>query len=207
MKVKICGITRKEDLKTLEEFDPAFIGFINIKRSLRYVNTDEINELKHSMINTDKSMLVIRSGNVEEVIKKAKQCDIKNVQLHSLSPEEISKINGINIIRAIGISENIDEVKSEEIKQFSRVCNYLLFDSMISGKSGGTIKAAEIARKSNPNIKLFLAGGMDKKRIKNEGRIIKSYFDYVDVNSGVENRPGYKNRDKIEEFMESCKVI
>ncbi len=173
MKVKICGITRKEDLKTLEEFDPAFIGFINIKRSLRYVNTDEINELKHSMINTDKSMLVIRSGNVEEVIKKAKQCDIKNVQLHSLSPEEISKINGINIIRAIGISENIDEVKSEEIKQFSRVCNYLLFDSMISGKSGGTLKLLKLQEKAIRILNCFLLVEWIKKGLKMKVGLLK----------------------------------
>lgn len=216
MKVKICGITRSGDLKSSEKLNPDFIGFINIKRSMRFVDTLKINELKISMKDTDKAVLVMEPDSAEEVIKKVEKCDIKNVQLHSLSPEEISEINGIKIIRAIGIAENIDEVKIEEIEQFSKVCDYLLFDSMISGKSGGTgkqiplqtaIKGAEVAKMSNPDIKLFLAGGMNIERIEKEGKIIKEIFDYVDVNSGIEDCPGIKNSLKFKEFMKKCKVI
>ena len=45
MKVKICGIMRSSDLKSLEKFDPHFIGFINIKRSKRFVDIAKINSL------------------------------------------------------------------------------------------------------------------------------------------------------------------
>ncbi len=216
MKVKICGITRSEDLRPLNNLDPAFIGFINIRRSKRFIPGHKIRELMDEMENPEKSVLVLEPVNVDEVIKKAKKYDIKNVQLHSLSPEEISKIKGIKVIKAIGIPEKMDEIKVEEIGEFSKVCDYLLFDSVVSGKSGGTgkqipievaLKAAAISRMNNPRIKLFLAGGMDSKRIENEGEILKEVYDYVDVNSGVEDAPGIKNKHKIKEFMEKCMVI
>ena len=215
MHVKICGITRIQDLKTCEKHDPAFIGFINVKRSRRFLDTEKIKKLKSKMKDENKAVLVIEPETVEESIKKAVECGIKNVQLHSLSAEEISRISKINVIRAIGIPKEIDSPKKSEIKKFAKVCNYLLFDSVISGKMGGTgnqipleiaLKAATIAKRSNHNIKLFIAGGMDTGRIKDEGKVIKETFDYVDVNSGVEDSPGIKDESKISKFMETCRV-
>lgn len=216
MQVKICGIMSLKDLQTCKKVNPAFVGFINIKRSKRYIDIEKIRELKDSMDDLNKVVLVIEPKTAAEAMEKSEECGIRNVQLHSLSADEISKIHGINIIKAIGISEKIDSLKKEEIKELAKVCQHLLFDFEVSGKSGGTgkqiplkiaLKAAKIAKKSNPHIKLIIAGGMNTYRIKNKGKLIKELFDYVDVNSGVEDSPGIKNRLKIEEFMKSCKVI
>jgi phosphoribosylanthranilate isomerase len=216
MEFKICGITRPEDLHVCEKSDSAFIGFINIKRSKRFIDMEKIRKLIDSMKNPKKAVLVIEPETSEEVIKAVEKSGAKNVQLHSLYAEDMAKLNGINVIRAIGIPEKIDASKRKEIEEFAKVCNYLLFDSMISGKSGGTgkqipmevaVEAAEIAKKSNNDIKLFLAGGMNTERMKSEGKLIKDNFDYVDVNSGVEDSPGIKNRVKISDFVENCKVI
>ncbi len=216
MEFKICGITRPEDLQVCENEGSAFIGFINIKRSKRFLDIDKIRKLVDSMKNKENAVLVIEPGNVGEAINSIEKSGVKNVQLHSLQAEDIVGLKEINVIKAIGIPEEIDESKKEEIESFAKVCRYLIFDSMIRGKSGGTGKqiplevaaeAAEIARKNNKDIKLFLAGGINAQRIKNEGNLIKNNFDYVDVNSGVENSPGIKNRDKIIEFVENCKVI
>ena len=45
MKVKICGITRYEDVSKCEELGANLIGFINIERSKRHVNIKEIIKL------------------------------------------------------------------------------------------------------------------------------------------------------------------
>jgi len=215
MQVKICGITRLDDLKTCEKHHPAFIGFINVKRSRRFVDIEKINELKGMMKNPEKTVLVLEPVNAHEVMKKAQKCGIKNVQLHSLSADEVSKINDINIIKAIGIPK-IDDTKKEEIERFAGVCKCILFDFEVSGQSGGTGKqiplevaehAARIAKSINPDIKLILAGGMNTERMKNEGKMLKKIFDYVDVNSGVEDLPGVKNELKISEFMKTCNQV
>ena len=216
MQVKICGITNDEDLKTCENHEPAFIGFINVERSKRFIDIDEISELKNKMKNPEKAVLVLEPANADEVVNKTEKSGIKNVQLHSLTDDEISKIKNITVIRAVGIPENLDEEKIMEIENFARVCDYLLFDSMVSGKSGGTgkqiplpnaEKSAEIARTVNPDIKLVLAGGINTERINKEGKEIKKIFDYIDVNSGVEESPGIKDEYKINEIMESCSRV
>ena len=216
MEFKICGITRLEDLHACEDNGSNFVGFIHITRSKRFLDIKKIGKLIGSMKNQEKSVLVVEPETAEEVMDLVEKSGTKNVQLHSLQPEDIVNLKEVNVIKAIGIPEKINESKKEEIESFAKVCRYLIFDSMIMGKSGGTGKqiplevaaeAAEIAKKSNKNIKLFLAGGINAKRIEDEGKLIKNSFDYVDVNSGVEDSPGIKNRDKIVEFVENCKVI
>jgi phosphoribosylanthranilate isomerase len=215
LQVKICGIKSEKDLKTCENNDIAFIGFIHIKRSQRFVDIDKIKELKGKMKNPEKAVLVLEPLNALDAMEKAEKCGIKYLQLHSLSASEIDHIKRVNIIRAIGIPDYLDDKKIREIENIAGVCNYLLFDSEAKGRSGGTGKqiplktverAAETAKTINGNIKIFLAGGMNSKRMKNEGKIIKRVFDYVDVNSGVEDKPGIKNETKIKEFIETCKV-
>lgn len=216
MRVKICGIKNEKDLKTCENHETAFIGFINVERSMRFIDINKVSELKGKMKDPEKAVLVLEPKTTDEVIKKARKCGIKNVQLHSLTAEEISRINGINIIRAVGISKTVDERKIKEIKRFAGVCEYILFDSMVCGQSGGTGKqiplelaeyAALLAKSINPDIKLILAGGINTERMKNEGKMIKKIFDYVDVNSGVEDFPGVKNKYKISEFMKTCSKV
>lgn len=216
MQVKICGIRTEKDIKTCENHETAFIGFINVKRSKRFIDIDEINELKGKMNKPEKAVLVLEPETADEVINKTEKCGIKNVQLHSLSDDEIAQIKDVNVIRAIGIPENLDEEKIIEIENFAKVCDYLIFDSVVRGQSGGTgkqipleiaEKAAETAKTINPEIKLFLAGGMDTERMSKEGKEIIKIFDFVDVNSGVEDSPGIKNEYKINEFMETCSQV
>ena len=182
MKVKICGIRRKKDLKSCEKYGTDFIGFINIKRSKRLVEIEEINELVSSMNHKDKSVLVIEPLNIEDAEVKISRSEIGIIQLHCLSPNEIRQIkrnNEVKIIRALGISEEINMKKIIEIENFARASDYLLFDYELNGKTGGTgkqipiktsVKAAKIAKNANSEIKLFLAGGMNADRIKKEAK-------------------------------------
>jgi phosphoribosylanthranilate isomerase len=233
MKIKICGIRNENDLKICEEAGADLIGFINIERSKRMVKIGKIKDLLSSMKDKNKAVLVIEPLNMADAKKKIIKSGMHNIQLHSLSPDEINRLkeeyHRINhkggkmkphenpdsyphliITRALGISYEIDDDKEKEIQDFADVSDYILFDSEIQGKTGGTgrqiptetaIKAATIAKTHNENIKLFLAGGMVFDRIKNEGEILAEVFDFFDVNSGVEDEPGVKNSDKINELM------
>lgn len=226
MKIKICGIRTKRDLKVCEEKGADLIGFINIERSKRMVKIEEINTLLSSMKDKNKAVLVIEPPNMADAEEKIRKSGITNIQLHSLSTEEIGglkekyqkkptddgtqKTSHITITRAVGISEVIDGDKKREIEKFADVCDSLLFDYEIQGKTGGTgkqiptdtaIKAAKIAKSRNKDVKLTLAGGMNTARIKNEGKKLEKVFNVFDINSGVEDKPGIKNNYKISELM------
>lgn len=229
MKVKICGINRAEDLKTCEKLNTDFIGFINIPRSKRFVDLNKINDLTSIMKNKGKAVLVIEPEDLKEAEILVEKSSINTLQLHSLSSGDISKLrqkillkrnNGhqipLNIIKAIGIPEKITLKKRSEIEDFAIVSDALLLDYQMDGRTGGTgkqiplelaIQAAKIAKNANQKIKLFLAGGMNSERIKNHGEEINGIFDFIDVNSGVEDQPGLKNPEKIDELMQMVKDV
>ena len=232
MKVKICGITRSQDVSKCEGSGANLVGFINIKRSKRYVKLKEIIELVSELKTRDRAVLVLEPENPEEVVMKMKKTGIRNVQLHSLTSSQIKYLKWIEnfhrtpvepnmkIIRAVGISE--DSVKSHgnsiefsqekvlEIADFAKTCDALLFDYQVKGRSGGTgkqipinmaLEAVRIARDANHNLEIFLAGGINSERILNKKAILERVIDYLDVNSGVEDAPGIKNPELVEELM------
>ena len=234
MKIKICGITRSDDVSKCEEKGANLLGFINIKRSKRNVDIHKIKGLVSKMKNKNKAVLVLEPDNIEEVIYKMKKTGIRTIQLHSLSSSDIKYLSWIEgfqrtpfegkmrVIRAVGISENsleymngneikFSKVKKEEIEDFAKTCDAILFDYQVNGKSGGTgkqiplklvMEAVKIAKNSNNNLKIFLAGGINSERIRTEKDVLGIILDFVDVNSGVEDEPGIKNPDHIDELME-----
>ena len=232
MKVKICGITRSQDVSRCEGSGANLVGFINIKRSKRYVRLEEIIELVSELKNRERAVMVLEPENPEEVVMKMKKTGIRNVQLHSLTSSQIKYLKWIEnfhrtpvepnmkIIRAIGLSEDslkstvngieYSEEKVLEIEDFARTCDAILFDYQIKGRSGGTgkqipinmaLEAVKIAKHANHNLEIFLAGGINSERIRNKKAILERVIDYVDVNSGVEDSPGIKNPESIEELM------
>jgi phosphoribosylanthranilate isomerase len=64
------------------------------------------------------------------------------------------------------------------------------------------LEAVKIAKNVNHDIKIFLAGGINSERIKNDIELHENVLDYFDVNSGVEDKPGIKNPELVDELME-----
>ncbi len=233
MKIKVCGITRSEDLIKCEESGAELMGFINIDRSKRNLSLKEIKTLTSRMKNRRKAVMVLEPADIEEVVMKMKKTGIRNVQLHSLTPDQIKYLRWIEnyqrnpfeqhikIFKAVGLSEDSTELKDgereltnekiREIEEFAIVCDALILDYQLNGKSGGTGKqiplkialdAVKTAKNADNNIEIFLAGGINTDTIKNRKEILEKVFDYVDVNSGVEDAPGIKNSQQLEELLQ-----
>jgi phosphoribosylanthranilate isomerase len=211
-KIKICGITNREDLKLITD-KVDYIGFINVKRSPRYLPLTKIMKLA---TDKKKAVLVLEPKNPEEVTEKVEKTNISNIQLHSLNPSQIKKLKiqlpkNVLLIKAVGIPDTLTPKKKKEIKSFTRVSDAILFDYELQGKTGGTGKqipidiacqAANIATHTKKSIKLFLAGGMNLQSLKENYKLIDSHFDVVDFNSSLEKSPGIKDPSKIKELLD-----
>lgn len=233
MKIKVCGITRSEDLNRCEESGADLMGFINVDRSKRNLSLKEIKNLISGMKNKEKAVMVLEPADIEEVVMKMKKTGVRNIQLHSLTPNQIKYLRWIEnyernpfeahlkIFRAVGLSEDSTEIKDcetvlkpekkREIEEFALCCDALVLDYQIMGKSGGTgrqipmklaLEAVETAKNADKNVEIFLAGGINTAIIKNRREVLEKVFDYVDVNSGVEDAPGIKNSEQLEELLE-----
>jgi phosphoribosylanthranilate isomerase len=83
--------------------------------------------------------------------------------------------------------------------------DYLLLDSFVPGRAGGTGVALDTARAAGlPADRLFVAGGLRPETVAEVVRALRPYA--VDVASGVEERPRRKDHGKIEEFIRRAKA-
>ncbi len=126
------------------------------------------------------------------------------VQLHgSESPWECSQVI-VPVIKAIGVSEDSDLKSLEsEIEPFLPFVKYILLDTKIAGRSGGTGQVFDwtIAKELAKSYPIILAGGLNPDNIKDAIELVSPLG--VDVSSGLEERPGKKDLEKIEGLFEN----
>src|SRR5688500_13692293 len=107
MKIKVCGITRNEDLTALQRLGVDFAGFIFYEGSNRFIghNTDILSER-----NPDaelKKTGVFVDAPVDHVLAKAEQFKLDIIQLHgNEEPNYCKQVRKkIPVIKAFNIDE------------------------------------------------------------------------------------------------------
>lgn len=218
MKIKICGITNENDIKKIEKLNYDKIGFINIDRSKRNITLNEVTKLNRNIRNIRSSTLVLEPANPYEVILKSNRMKIFNIQLHSLSAYDVKYIHWINqyhnferinITKVVGLTDIINPEKKRELEVMAQVSDNILLDYKKDGLTGGTnkqipietaIEASKIIKNINKHTEVSLAGGLNYDYLESIYNQL-NYFDRIDLNSGVEDKPGQKNIRSIKKIM------
>ncbi len=206
MRVKICGITRKEDALLASEFGADAIGIVNVKESKRFTDLEKAREIFRSVPPFVSRVVVAAPANLAEV-EKIEETGADHIQLHGEeSPEfvrEIKESSNLNIIKQIPVTgeESIDLARS-----YSDIVNAILLDTKVKGTMGGTGTTHDwsVSRKIVESIDkpVILAGGLNPDNVAEAIKEVKPYA--VDVASGVESSPGIKDPEKIKNFIQNA---
>lgn len=218
LKIKVCGITSNVVADSLSAMGVDYIGFINIPRSKRYVNIEDINKITRNINKKDYSTLILDTENPQIVIKKIKETEFNRVQFHSnITCHDIDLIkewdNNINITMTVGIKNKLTSDIEEKLESYSHHADNILFDYVKDGLTGGTnthipiktaVVASNIVKNANKRCNTILAGGLNYDYLKDIYNELDN-FDMIDLNSGVEDSPGIKNLVKIEKIIDLIK--
>ncbi|WP_044975049.1 phosphoribosylanthranilate isomerase [Ruminococcus sp. HUN007] len=194
-KIKMCGLSKPEDIAFANEVRPDYIGFVFAKKSSRYVTPEKAAELAAKL---DKSIVpvgVFVDSDFEEIMHTVNLGSIRIAQLHGNEPVELVKRlqeNGVPVIRAFQIKSE-DDVKKAE----TSCADHILLDS---GKGSGLTFDWSVLK--NAKRPYFLAGGLDPKNVS---RAVNDLHPYaVDVSSGLET-DGVKDKNKMIKFAEAVR--
>ncbi len=198
VKVKICGLSRKEDMETVNRLTPDYIGFV-FTTSKRQVSVQQARVLKNSLKPQIKVVGVFVNANVMDICEIVRQGIIDCVQLHG--DESAAYIQALRaqvsapIIKAIRVR---DVSSLENLEKYA--CDYFLLDTYNATQYGGSGKCLD--EDFLEHIKLpkpyFIAGGLNPDNVQ---KIIRKVHPYgVDVSSGVES-DGKKDAKKIAAFL------
>ncbi len=197
-KIKICGITKQEEVKMLIDNHVTYAGMVMFYPKSKRNNVVEhakmlLEEFAASSIET---VAVTVAPTVDE-IKKIQELGFDFIQIHGeLTKESFHEIK-IPILRAFNVS---DLDKYETYHNCPKVYGYV-FDAAVPG-SGKTFDWSILDQMPRDEKLFILAGGLHKNNVEEAIRRIKP--DVVDVSSGVEGLNG-KEASKIREFVERVK--
>jgi phosphoribosylanthranilate isomerase len=202
-KIKICGITNKDDALAAAELGADLLGFIFSEQSPRQIKVKEAAKIIKLL--PQKISTVGLFVNQEKLIVKliSEKCDFDYLQFHgNESPDYCESMRrNAKIIKAFRVK---DEDSLKNLADYD-VEMYLL-DAYSKGKVGGSgnIFNWDLARKTKKFGKpIILAGGL---RPENVAEAIKKVRPYaVDVSSGTEESPGKKNRHLMKRFIEQVR--
>ena len=87
-KIKLCGLTRPQDIESANELRPDFIGFVFAKKSRRYVSPEKAHELKQMLDAGIRAVGVFVNEEPENVAELLDTGVIDIAQLHGTENEE-----------------------------------------------------------------------------------------------------------------------
>ena len=201
MKLKVCGMKYIDNIKSIADLKPDYMGFIFYEISKRNFE-GIIPELPKSIKKTG----VFVNEYIEIVISLVEEYKLEAIQLHGdESVEYIQKLRPhlskkIEIIKVFGINDNFDFT---QLKPYENEVDYFLFDTKGKERGGNGVQFDWSVLKQYPSSKpFFLSGGIGLKnaleiqKIKNTGLPIYA----VDINSKFESKPGLKNIKEVKSF-------
>ena len=206
-KVKICGITNLEDARFAAGAMVDFLGFIFTDKSPRYIDPAEAGAMINWLEGPQK-VGVFMDQPLDDVNQVAKETGLDYVQLHGKESLEYCQLVEKPIIKVIHVGEKTsgDEIKTQAAL-YSEVADFLLFDTKVDGKWGGTGQTFDwsLLKDAAGDVPFFLAGGINPENALDA--INATHPFALDVNSGVEEKSGLKDFEKIEILMEKVKPI
>jgi phosphoribosylanthranilate isomerase len=196
MRVKIDGITSREDALLAVEAGAHALGFV-FAPSPRQVTPDQAAEISAALPPFVHTVGVFVDGDVEAVLAR---CSLDAVQFHGDEPPEVlGRVRGVRRIKAFRVAGSRD---LEAIARYVDCADAFLLDARVPGIAGGTGQtfpwhlAREARRYGRP---IILAGGLTPENVA--VAIETGAPDAVDVSSGVEASPGRKDPDLVRRFV------
>ena len=190
-KVKICGLSNIEAVKTAVSAGADYIGFV-FAPSKRQVTLEQATELAESIPTYVKKVGVLVSPSRSELLEAIEKVGLDLVQIHGQVTDDLFEKLPCASIQAVQVDGDGHVPNSQ--------ADYLLFDAPVAGSGQtfdwGRLDTTELAQP------FFIAGGLNDNNVE---EAIQHFTPFaVDVSSGVET-DGQKDHEKIRRFIERVK--
>jgi len=208
MKLKVCGMTDVDQIRSLAKLGVDFAGMIFYKKSPRYVEGKILPSELQVISDRIKLTGVFVDEDLNFIKLKIKEYHLKAVQLcGSETPELCRELKEYaEVIKVVHVGSG--EITQEQISNYAGETDFFLFDTQ-SEKYGGTgkkfdwnsLSATEISRP------FFLSGGISIDDVGSINSFAHDNFIGIDINSRFEIGPGIKDINQIKNFISQLQGI
>lgn len=200
--VKICGLTRPEDVTGSAAAGADLTGFIFAAKSPRCLTPGQAAALPRT---TAKRVGVFVEQSLAEILAIMDAAELDLAQLHGdQSPDVCRAIGPQRVIRTFWPGRYPDTASlAAAVAPFAGAIRYALLDAgTSSGGHGQPLDFQVLAELSLP-MPWLLAGGLGPDNVAQAVRLARP--GGVDLNSGVETSPGLKELAKVRRSLWAVK--
>ena len=210
VRVKICGVTSQQLMRDVGNAGAQYAGLVFFEKSPRNLSLDKARSIALEAPTglAKVALLVNPSDRFLDSLTTTVPLDM--IQLHgSETPERVSEIKqktGLPVMKAIGVAEKNDLKK---LDVYATVADQLMVDAkpakdaILPGGNGYAFDWSLLQgwRWTGP---WMLAGGLSPENVAQA--IATTGAQQIDVSSGVEIRPGEKDKQKINAFVRAAQT-
>jgi phosphoribosylanthranilate isomerase len=203
LRVKICGITRREDAELAAELGADALGFIFWPGSPRRVDPVRAADIGRGLPASVARVGVFVDAPLDEVRTVVHEAGLDAVQLHGSEAVDDYRLPGVTLIKSFDLVQGTDAGRAIALPRHVTP----LVDAHDRVRHGGTgraanwERAAEVAR-ARP---ILLAGGLTAETVGAAVALVHPWG--VDVSSGVESSPGVKSAERLRAFFDEVKRL
>jgi phosphoribosylanthranilate isomerase len=194
-KVKVCGLTRAQDVTLAAELGANLAGFV-LAPSPRSVTVEQLEELVSYAPASVLTVAVTVNPSRKLADRLLEVAD--RIQFHGDESPDFCARYGRRSIKAFRIRSVAD---LERVEAYEKSVGAYLLDSFKEGQAGGTGESFCWGYLEGREFSLptFLAGGLNPKNAADAHRLPQ--IAGVDVSSGLEKSPGVKDPKLMQEFF------
>lgn len=198
-KIKICGLTREQDVLLCADKGADFLGFIFVPSSPRFIEPERAATITapiRAREQRPKLVGVFRDASAEYIREIAAVAGLDMVQLHGTETNDDIRAVGIPAIKSFRVGDTLPDTTAHPAAE------WFLFDTFEERRVGGTGRRFDWSLLAMyPRTKPFLlAGGLTPDNIGAAISLVRP--DGIDIASGVESEPGIKDPEKIEALFQ-----
>jgi phosphoribosylanthranilate isomerase len=207
--IKICGLTSPEALDVALEAGADAVGFVFFPPSPRHLGFEAARALGARVRGRARKVALSVDADDEWLAASIEALKPDMLQLHGKeTPDRVVVVRtrfGLPVIKALPIASRSDLTP---IRSYAAVTDQILFDARApreATRPGGLGKSFDwtLLQGVNPGVPFMLSGGLDPGNVAEAVRITRA--GAVDVSSGVERAPGFKDPDKIRAFIRAAR--
>jgi phosphoribosylanthranilate isomerase len=206
-RVKICGITRPEDIDTAVQAGADAVGLVFYSGSKRCVTVQQARDLRHAVPAFVSVVALFVNEHPALVRQVQQQVQPDLLQFHGDESPNYCVSFGQRYIRAFRVGAPGLET-AVQVAQSCRPYEHAsawLFDAHSAGYGGSGISFDPALLKGVQDTPsrppLILAGGLKPETVAQAIHAVQPFA--VDVSSGVEQQPGIKSAERIASFMQA----
>jgi len=214
-RVKICGITNVEDALLAVQAGADALGFIFVEGTPRFLTPEQAAPIIRRLPPFVTPVGVFWDHPAGHVKAVAEACGLRALQFHGDEKPEDLEGYDLPVIKTIKLppASTIEGLPEYKVSDGVRAARYhavaaaVLLDTAVRWSEGETRSPIEWRMTQSwlhmSRLPLILSGGLTPDNVGRAVGIVQPYA--VDVNSGVESRPGKKDPDKVRRFVDEAK--